>query len=166
QVLELRAREATSGALRALLRLAPETTTRVAGGEDHVVGLADVVVGDLLRAERVGADTLLARIVQTVAEAQRSRAPIQRLADRVSGWFVPAVIAAAAITFAVWGWFGPEPRFAHALVNAEALELLEGVKTVVVDKTGTLTEGKTRLVSVQALDGFDERTILSFAASV
>ena len=137
-----------------------------------------------MRAERVGADTLLAQIVRMVAEAQRSRAPIQRLADQVSAWFVPAVVAVAVLTALAWGLFGPEPRLAYALVNAvavliiacpcalglatpmsimvatgrgaqagvliknaEALETLEKVDTLVVDKTGTLTEGKPRLVS-------------------
>ena len=132
----------------------------------------------VMTAERVGEGTLLARIVKMVSEAQRSRAPIQRLADAVASWFVPAVVAAAAITFVVWGWFGPEPRMAHALVNAvavliiacpcalglatpmsimvatgrgalagilirqaEALEILEKIDTLVIDKTGTLTEG-------------------------
>jgi P-type Cu+ transporter len=157
----------------------------------------------VMRAERVGSETLLAQIVRMVSEAQRSRAPIQRLADRVAGWFVPAVIAVAAITFVVWALLGPEPRLAHALVNAvavliiacpcalglatpmsimvgtgrgaeagvlirnaEALEVLETVTTMVIDKTGTLTEGRPRLVSAQPLDGFDERTLLSLAASV
>ena len=157
----------------------------------------------VMRAERVGNETLLARIVRMVSEAQRSRAPIQRLADRTAGWFVPAVIAVALITFAAWVMYGPEPRLALALVNAvavliiacpcalglatpmsimvatgrgaeagvlirnaEALELLEKVTTIVVDKTGTLTEGKPRLLSVEAVNGFDERTLLYLAASV
>src|SRR5207237_955587 len=139
-------------------------------------------------AERVGADTLLAQIVRMVSEAQRTRAPIQKLADRVAGWFVPAVIAVAVITFVLWAFFGPEPRLAHALVNAvavliiacpcalglatpmsimvgtgrgaqagvlirnaEALETLEKIDTVVVDKTGTLTEGKPKLASIATL---------------
>ena len=139
----------------------------------------------VMRAERVGSETLLARIVQMVSQAQRSRAPIQRLADRVAKWFVPIVVAVAVITFVAWFFFGPQPRFAHALVNAvavliiacpcalglatpmaimvgvgrgaragiliknaEALEILEKVDTLVVDKTGTLTEGKPRLVSM------------------
>ncbi len=143
--------------------------------------------GFVMRAERVGSDTLLARIVQMVSEAQRSRAPIQRLADVVAAWFVPAVLAIAVVTFVVWAWLGPEPRLAHALVNAvavliiacpcalglatpmsilvgtgrgaqagvlirdaEALEVLERVDTLVVDKTGTLTEGKPRVVEVVA----------------
>src|ERR1700674_4882782 len=137
-----------------------------------------------MRAERVGSETVLAQIVRQVSQAQRSRAPIQRLADRVAAWFVPAVIAIAAVTFMVWSFFGPEPRFAHGLVNAvavliiacpcalglatpiavmvgtgrgatagvliknaEALETFEKVDTLVVDKTGTLTEGKPRLPS-------------------
>jgi Cu+-exporting ATPase len=157
----------------------------------------------VMRAERIGADTLLAQIVRMVSEAQRSRAPIQKLADTVSGWFVPIVIAVAVATFIVWGFFGPEPRFAHALVNAvavliiacpcalglatpmsimvgtgrgaeigillrnaEALEVLEKVTTIVVDKTGTLTEGKPQLTTVVPLAGFDEGTILRLTASL
>jgi Cu+-exporting ATPase len=157
----------------------------------------------IMKAEKVGGDTLLAQIVRMVSEAQRSRAPIQRLADTVSGWFVPLVIAAAIITFIVWAGYGPEPRLAHALVNAvavliiacpcalglatpmsimvgtgrgaeagvlirhaEALETLEKVTTIVVDKTGTLTEGRPALVSVEPATGFDEATLLSFIASV
>ena len=157
----------------------------------------------IMRAEHVGSETLLARIVQMVSQAQRSRAPIQRLADRVAAWFVPAVIAAAVITFIVWSIFGPEPRLAHALVNAvavliiacpcalglatpmaimvgtgrgasagvliknaEALEILETVDTLVVDKTGTLTEGKPRVVSVLPADGVNESELLRLAASV
>ena len=157
----------------------------------------------VMTAERVGAETLLAQIVRMVSEAQRSRAPIQRLADTVSGWFVPIVILVAIATFMVWGFFGPEPRFAHALVNAvavliiacpcalglatpmsimvgtgrgaelgvllrnaEALEVLEQVNTIVVDKTGTLTEGKPRLTTVEPAPGFDEATILRLTASL
>ncbi len=258
QVLELRARSQTSGAIKGLLGLAPKTA-RVLGenGAERDVPLDRVQVGDrlrvrpgervpvdgvllegssvvdesmltgepipvekaqgaavtggtvngaggfLMRAERVGAGTTLARIVQMVAEAQRSRAPIQRLADRVSAWFVPTVIAISAITFAVWAVFGPEPRMAHALVNAvavliiacpcalglatpmsimvatgrgatagvlirnaEALELLEKVQTLVVDKTGTLTEGKPRLVTITPAPGFDEATLLRLAAAL
>src|SRR5437763_5641273 len=138
-----------------------------------------------MRAERVGSETLLARIVQMVGQAQRSRAPIQRLADRVAAWFVPAVVAVAALTFVAWFAFGPQPRLAHAIVNAvavliiacpctlglatpmaimvgtgrgahagvliknaQALETLEKVDTLVIDKTGTLTEGKPRVVSI------------------
>jgi Cu+-exporting ATPase len=156
----------------------------------------------VLEATRVGRDTLLAQIVRMVSEAQRSRAPIQRLADTVSGWFVPAVIAASVVTFIVWATVGPEPRLAHALVNAvavliiacpcalglatpmsimvgtgrgaelgvlvrnaEALEVMERVTTLVVDKTGTLTEGKPRLVTVAPF-GTDEQTLLRLAASL
>ncbi|MEO8603876.1 MAG: heavy metal translocating P-type ATPase [bacterium] len=169
---------------------------RVTGGTVNGTG------GLVMRAERVGADTLLARIVQMVGAAQRSRAPIQRLADAVAGWFVPAVLAAALLTFVVWAWVGPEPRLAHALVNAvavlivacpcalglatpmsimvgtgrgaqegvlirnaEALEVLEKVDTLLVDKTGTLTEGKPRLVAVEA-DGIDETTLLGLTAGL
>ncbi|MCR4304746.1 MAG: heavy metal translocating P-type ATPase [Gallionella sp.] len=157
----------------------------------------------LMRAERVGADTLLAQIVHMVSEAQRSRAPIQRLADVTAGYFVPAVVGVALITLAVWGLWGPEPRLAHAIVNAvavliiacpcalglatpmsimvgtgrgalggvliknaEALETMEKVNTLVVDKTGTLTEGKPRLMSVVALAGFDESAVLQLGASL
>ena len=258
QVLELKARSATSGAIRALLGLAPKTARRVqADGSEVDVPLAHVVVGDrlrvrpsekvpvdgtvidgssavdestltgesipvektagarvtggtlngtgtfVMRAERVGQDTLLAQIVAAVGEAQRSRAPIQRLADVVSSWFVPAVVLIAVITAILWGSFGPEPRFAYALVNAvavliiacpcalglatpmsimvgtgrgaqagvlvrnaEALELLEKVDTLVVDKTGTLTEGKPRLASVVPAAGFDEQFVLARAAAL
>ncbi|HEV3120473.1 MAG TPA: copper-translocating P-type ATPase, partial [Isosphaeraceae bacterium] len=157
----------------------------------------------VIRAERVGSATMLAQIVRMVAEAQRSRAPIQRLADRVSAYFVPAVIGVAVLTFLAWASIGPAPRLAHGLVNAvavliiacpcalglatpmsimvatgrgasagvlvknaEALEIMEKVDTLVVDKTGTLTEGKPRVVSVIAQSGFDERTLLSLAASL
>ncbi|MBI3479703.1 MAG: heavy metal translocating P-type ATPase [Nitrosomonadales bacterium] len=157
----------------------------------------------LMRAERVGSDTLLAQIVHMVSEAQRSRAPIQRLADVTAGYFVPAVVAVALMTLAVWGIWGPEPRLAHAIVNAvavliiacpcalglatpmsimvgtgrgatmgvliknaEALEAMEKVNTLVVDKTGTLTEGKPKLMSVLALTGFDESTVLRLGASL
>jgi Cu+-exporting ATPase len=157
----------------------------------------------VMEAQRVGADTLLARIVQLVSEAQRSRAPIQRLADRVSGWFVPAVVLVAIVTFVVWATIGPEPRLASALVNAvavliiacpcalglatpmsimvgtgrgaemgvllrdaEALEVLGRVDTVVVDKTGTLTEGRPSLATVHAAPGFTDADVLRFAASV
>ncbi len=157
----------------------------------------------VMRAEKVGADTMLARIVHMVAEAQRSRAPIQRLADVVSGWFVPAVIAVAVVAFVAWMIFGPPPAFAYALVaavsvviiacpcalglatpmsimvgvgkgatagvlikNAEALERFEKVDTLVVDKTGTLTEGKPRVVAIEAAEGFDEATVLSLGASL
>ncbi len=157
----------------------------------------------VMRAERVGSQTLLAQIVQMVSLAQRSRAPIQRLADRVAAWFVPAVIVAAVLTFAVWGLFGPQPRLAHALVNAvavliiacpcalglatpmaimvgtgrgahagvliknaEALEILEKVDTLVVDKTGTLTEGKPKVLSVVTVKGIDESALLRSVASL
>jgi len=258
QVLELRAREAMSGAIRALLNLAPTTARRVKDdGSDEEVTLDAVHVGDrlrvrpgdkvpvdgtivegrsaidesmvtgesmpvtkdkdahviggtlntsggfVMRADKVGRDTLLAQIVQMVANAQRSRAPIQRLADEVAAWFVPSVIAAAILAFAAWSWFGPEPRFAFALVaavsvliiacpcalglatpmsimvgvgrgaqtgvlikNAEALERMEKVDTVVVDKTGTLTEGKPKVVAIVPAEGFEEAQILRLAASV
>jgi len=258
QLLELRAREQTSGAIRALLDLTPKTALRLRDGQpDETVELADIQIGDLLRvrpgekipvdgeviegrsavdeslvtgeslpvtravgdavvagalnttgsfvmrAQRVGADTLLAQIVQLVASAQRSRAPIQRLADRVSGWFVPAVIAVAVLAFAVWALFGPEPRLAFALVtavsvliiacpcalglatpisimvgvgrgaragilirDAEALERFEKVDTLVIDKTGTLTEGRPALTAVAAVDGADEAEALRLAASL
>ena len=157
----------------------------------------------VMTAERVGSETLLAQIVRMVSDAQRSRAPIQRLADTVSGWFVPIVIVVAIAAFAVWSYYGPEPRMAHALVNAvavliiacpcalglatpmsimvgtgrgaelgillrnaEALEVLEKVNTIVVDKTGTLTEGKPRLKAVEAAEGFDESTVLRLTASL
>src|SRR4029077_10137862 len=157
----------------------------------------------LMRAERVGRDTMLAQIVQLVSQAQRSRAPIQRLADKVAAWFVPAVIAAAALTFVIWGLVGPQPRLAHALVNAvavliiacpwalalatpmsimvgtgrgatsgvlirtaEALETLEKVDTLVVDKTGTLTEGKPRLVTVEAIAPVTADDVVRIASSL
>jgi Cu+-exporting ATPase len=157
----------------------------------------------VMEAQRIGSDTLLAQIVRMVGEAQRSRAPIQRLADTVSAWFVPIVIAVAVVTFIVWATVGPEPRLAHALVNAvavliiacpcalglatpmsimvgtgrgaelgvllrnaEALEVLEQVTTVVVDKTGTLTEGKPKLVTVEPASGVDSRTLLRLTASL
>jgi Cu+-exporting ATPase len=157
----------------------------------------------VMRAEKVGRDTLLARIVQMVAAAQRSRAPIQRLADQVAGWFVPAVIAIAVVAFFAWSIFGPEPRFAYGLVaavsvliiacpcalglatpmsimvgigrgaaagvlikNAEALERMEKVDTLVVDKTGTLTEGKPKLTTILPAPGFDEADVLRLAATV
>ena len=258
QVLELRARAATSGAIRALLDLAPKTARRVKDdGSDEEVSLDAISVGDrlrvrpgdkvpvdgavleghssldesmvtgesmpvtkdkdarviggtinvsgsfVMRADKIGRDTLLAQIVQMVASAQRSRAPIQRLADQVASWFVPAVIAAALLAFAVWAAFGPEPRFAYATVaavsvliiacpcalglatpmsimvgvgrgaqagvlikNAEALERMEKIDTLVIDKTGTLTEGKPKVVAVVSLPGFDEAQVLRLAASV
>jgi P-type Cu+ transporter len=171
---------------------------------DRVVGATVNSTGTfVMRAERVGADTLLSRIVQMVAEAQRSRAPIQKLADQVSGYFVPAVLLIAIITFIVWSLVGPEPRMAYALINAvavliiacpcalglatpmsimvamgkgaqvgvlfknaEAIELLRKVDTLVVDKTGTLTEGKPKLVTVVTAEGLDEHTLLRLAASL
>ena len=258
QVLELRAREKTGGAIRALLNLAPKTARRIRGdGQDEEVPLDQVHVGDrlrvrpgesvpvdgvviegrstvdesmvtgesmpvqkaadakviggtingtgslVIRAEKVGADTMLARIVEMVAQAQRSRAPIQRLADTVSAWFVPAVILVAVAAFVAWMIFGPPPAFAYALVaavsvviiacpcalglatpmsimvgvgkgatagvlikNAEALERLEKIDTLVADKTGTLTEGKPRVVAVVPADGFDEATVLALGASL
>jgi heavy metal translocating P-type ATPase len=258
QVLELRAREQTSGAIRALLDLAPKTARRLnADGGEEEVSLDVIAVGDrlrvrpgekipvdgeliegrsavdesmvtgesmpvtkevgakviagtlnttgsfVMRAEKVGRDTMLSRIVQMVAAAQRSRAPIQRLADQVSGWFVPTVIAVALIAFAAWSIYGPQPRFAFGLVaavtvliiacpcalglatpmsimvgvgrgaqvgvlikNAEALERMERIDTLVVDKTGTLTEGKPKVVAVVAAKGFDENDALRWAASV
>ena len=258
QVLELRAREATSGAIRALLDLAPKTARRVKDdGSDEEVSLDDIHAGDrlrvrpgdkvpvdgvllegrsaidesmitgesmpvtrekdspviggtlnksgsfIMRADKIGRDTLLSQIVQMVASAQRSRAPIQRLADQVSAWFVPAVIAVAIAAFAAWAVFGPEPRFAYGLVaavsvliiacpcalglatpmsimvgvgrgaqagvlikNAEALERMEKIDTLVIDKTGTLTEGKPKVVSVRPASGLDEAQVLKLAASV
>jgi Cu+-exporting ATPase len=171
---------------------------------DRVIGATiNGTGGFVMRAERVGSDTLLAQIVRMVSEAQRSRAPIQRLADVVASYFVPAVLLSAVITFAVWAIAGPQPRMAYALVNAvavliiacpcalglatpmsimvgtgrgategvliknaEALEILEKIDTLVVDKTGTLTEGKPRLASVTALDGFTEADVLRLAASL
>jgi Cu+-exporting ATPase len=258
QTLELRARAATSGAIRALLDLAPKTARRLrADGSDEEVSLDAINVGDSLRvrpgdkvpvdgtvlegrssldesmvtgesmpvtkekdarviggtlntsgsfvmhADRIGRDTLLSQIVQLVAKAQRSRAPIQRLADQAAGWFVPAVIAVALIAFGAWAIFGPEPRFAFGLVaavsvliiacpcalglatpmsimvgvgrgaqagvlikNAEALERMEKIDTLVIDKTGTLTEGKPKVVAVLPAPGFDEAQVLRLAASV
>jgi len=258
QVLELRARSQTSGAMRALLGLAPKTAKRLddKGGEADVP-LDQVIVGDrlrvrpgekipvdgtvleghssvdesmisgepipvekvreakitagtvngtggfVMRAERVGADTLLAQIVKMVSEAQRSRAPIQRLADRVASYFVPAVILSATITFIVWYFAGPQPRFSHALVNAvavlivacpcalglatpmaimvgtgrgaragvlirnaEALETFGKVDTLIIDKTGTLTEGKPTLSAVIPQPGINENDLLQLAASL
>jgi Cu+-exporting ATPase len=171
---------------------------------DHVIGSTVNQTGTfVMRAERVGAETLLSQIVQMVAEAQRSRAPIQKLADVVAAYFVPAVIAIAFITFTAWSIWGPEPRMAYALVNAvavliiacpcalglatpmsvmvatgkaaqngvlfrnaEAIEIMRKVDTLVVDKTGTLTIGKPRVVSIVTAAGIDEKTVLSFAASL
>ncbi|MGD0289348.1 MAG: heavy metal translocating P-type ATPase [Candidatus Binataceae bacterium] len=258
QVLELRARERTAGAIKALLRLAPPTARIVrADGAEEDLALDRVHPGDLLRvrpgekipvdgvivegastvdesmitgeplpsakragervigatvngtgsfvmrAERVGADTVLAQIVRMVAQAQRSRAPIQRLVDVVSGYFVPMVIGAAAITFAAWFFAGPSPALPRAILaavavliiacpcalglatpmavmvgtgrgasagvlihDAEALELMERVDTIVIDKTGTLTEGKPKLVTVETAPGFDQSDVLRLAASV
>ena len=157
----------------------------------------------IVKAERVGAETLLAQIVRMVSDAQRSRAPIQKLADQVAAYFVPAVVGSAIVTFFVWSWWGPQPRLAHALVNAvavliiacpcalglatpmsimvamgkgatmgvlfknaEAIELLHQADTLVVDKTGTLTEGKPKLVAVEPAPGFDEQRLLYLAASL
>jgi Cu+-exporting ATPase len=258
QVLELRARERTGDAIRALLDLAPKSARRIRpDGTDEDVGLDAVAVGDrlrvrpgekvpvdgellegrgvvdesmvtgesmpvtksaddrliggtinqsgsfVMRADRVGSETLLARIVQLVAQAQRSRAPIQRLADQVSGWFVPLVIVVAIMAFAAWAIWGPEPRFAFGLLaavsvliiacpcalglatpmsimvgigrgaragilikNAEALERFEKVDTLVVDKTGTLTEGKPKVVTVKTVPGWSDDELLRVAASL
>ncbi|PTQ13294.1 copper-translocating P-type ATPase [Sphingomonas oleivorans] len=258
QILELRARERTSGAIRALLNLAPKTARRIGdNGSEEEVALDLVAVGDrlrvrpgekvpvdglvedgrssldeamvtgesmpvsksagdaviggtlnqsgtlVIRAAKVGRDTMLARIVQMVAEAQRSRAPIQRLADQVAGWFVPAVLLVAVIAFGAWGIWGPEPRLAYGLIaavavliiacpcalglatpmsimvgvgrgaglgvlikNAEALERLEKVDTLIVDKTGTLTEGKPSVTRIVAAPGYDQIELLRLAAGV
>lgn len=258
QILELRAREQTSGAIRALLDLTPKTARRIrADGVDEDVSLDQIAVGDrlrvrpgekipvdgellegrvavdesmvtgesmpvtkdvgdrvvagalnktgsfIMRADKVGADTLLAQIVQMVAQAQRSRAPIQRLADTVSGWFVPTVIAIALLAAVVWGLVGPEPRLSYALVaavsvliiacpcalglatpisimvgvgrgahagvlikNAEALERFEKVDTLVLDKTGTLTEGRPSVTAILPALGFVEADILRLSASL
>ena len=258
QVLELRAREQTVGAIRALLDLAPKKARRIReDGSDEDVGLDIVTVGDhlrvrpgekvpvdgeliegrssvdesmitgesmpvtkeagakliggtlnqsggfVMRAGKVGRDTMLSQIVRMVAEAQRSRAPIQRLADQVSGWFVPAVILIAIVAFVAWGVWGPEPRFAHGLVaavavliiacpcalglatpmsimvgvgrgasmgvlikNAEALERFEKIDTLVVDKTGTLTEGRPKVTALKAVGGIDQAELLRIAATL
>jgi len=258
QVLELKARSATSTAIKGLLGLAPKTARRInEDGNERDVPLDKVQVGDrlrvrpgekvptdgvviegtssidesmvtgepipvakltgdrligatingtgsfVMRAERVGNETLLAQIVKMVAEAQRSRAPIQRLADVVSAYFVPLVIVISIVTFIVWALFGPEPRMAYAIINAvavliiacpcalglatpmsimvatgkgaqsgvlfknaEAIEVLRQIDTLVVDKTGTLTEGKPKLISVIPFDGLDERELLRVAASL
>ena len=194
--------EGTSAVDESMLTGEPIPVEKAAG--DRVTGgTVNGTGGFLMRAERVGSETLLAQIVRMVTEAQRSRAPIQRLADVVASWFVPAVVAAAVVTFAVWAVAGPEPRLAHAIVNAvavliiacpcalglatpmavmvgtgrgaaagvlirnaEALEVLEKVDTVVVDKTGTLTEGKPRLATVSVAAGQDEAEVLRLAASL
>jgi Cu+-exporting ATPase len=258
QVLELRAREHTSGAIEALLNLAPKMAHRFApDGGERDIDIDAVAVGDrlrvrpgekvpvdgillegrssldesmvtgesmpvtkeqgakliagtlnqtgsfVMRAEKVGRETLLSQIVDMVSKAQRSRAPIQRLADQVSGWFVPLVIVIALLAFVAWAIFGPEPRFAYGFVaavavlivacpcalglatpiaimvgvgrgasagilikDAAALERLEKIDTLVVDKTGTLTEGKPKLVSLVATNGFDEATVLRLGASL
>ncbi len=180
----------------------PIPVAKTAG--DKLVGATVNGTGTLLmRAERVGSETLLAQIVQMVSDAQRSRAPIQKLADVVAGYFVPAVVGVAVSTFIVWALIGPEPAMAHALINAvavliiacpcalglatpmsimvatgkgatlgvlfknaEAIEVLRSVDTLIVDKTGTLTEGKPRLVDIEAVDGFDQATLLGLAASL
>jgi Cu+-exporting ATPase len=258
QVLELRARERTSGAIKALLDLAPKTALRLRDdGSDEEVTLDLIRVGDrlrvrpgekvpvdgeliqgrvsideslvtgesmpvtkepggkviagslnktgsfVMRADKVGAETLLSRIVQMVAEAQRSRAPIQRMADQVSAWFVPAVILVGLVAAVAWAVAGPEPRFAYALVaavsvliiacpcalglatpmsimvgvgrgaqagvlikNAEALERFEKIDTLIVDKTGTLTEGRPAVTAVMPTPGIDEAELLRLAASL
>jgi Cu+-exporting ATPase len=194
--------EGQSAVDESMLTGEPIPVTKRAG--DRVTGATVNGTGALLiRAERVGAETLLAQIVRMVAEAQRSRAPIQGLADTVAGVFVPAVIAIAALTFAAWSLFGPEPRMAYALINAvavliiacpcalglatpmsimvatgkaalsgvlfrnaEAIEVLRDVDTIVVDKTGTLTEGKPKLVAVRAAEGYGEEELLRLAGSL
>jgi heavy metal translocating P-type ATPase len=258
QVLELRAREKTSGAIKALLNLAPKTAVRVgADGSDETVQIDTIQVGErlrvrpgekvpvdgelvegkgtvdesmvtgepmpvqkapgskvtagtinqtggfVMRAEKVGADTLLSQIVHMVAAAQRSRAPIQRMADRVAAWFVPLVLVVAALTFVAWLLWGPSPAFSYALINAvavliiacpcalglatpmsimvgvgrgaqhgvlirdaEALERMEKVDTVVVDKTGTLTEGRPKVVHIEPAPGFSAVDVLQQLASV
>jgi heavy metal translocating P-type ATPase len=258
QVLELKAREQTSGAIRALLDLSPKTARRIKpDGTDEDVSLDQVLVGDslrvrpgervavdgailegrsaideslvtgesmpvtktvgdkviggtmnqsggfVMRADKIGRDTVLAQIVQMVAQAQRSRAPIQRLADQVSAWFVPAVIVAALMAFVVWSIWGPEPRFTYGFIaavsvliiacpcalglatpmsimvgvgrgaqsgvlikSAEALERFERVDTLVVDKTGTLTEGKPSVVAIRVAQGTDEAELLRLTASL
>ena len=194
--------EGTSALDESMVTGEPIPTTKQAG--DKLIGATVNGTGSLLmRAERVGTDTLLAQIVRMVSEAQRSRAPIQKLVDIVAGYFVPTVVIAAVITLIVWGFWGPEPRLAHAVINAvavliiacpcalglatpmsimvgtgrgatmgvliknaEALEVLVKVDTLVVDKTGTLTEGKPKLVNVEAAAGFDEATVLRLSASL
>jgi len=194
--------EGTSSIDESMVTGEPIPVEKTAGGK-VTGGTVNGTGGFVMKAERVGSDTLLAQIVRMVGEAQRSRAPIQRLADLVSAWFVPLVVLVAIITFIVWAIFGPEPRFVYAIVNAvavliiacpcalglatpmsimvgtgrgamvgvliknaEALETLEKVNTLVVDKTGTLTEGKPRLVSIMAQPEFGETELLNFAASL
>ena len=180
----------------------PMPVTKHSG--DSLIGATINGTGSLfMRAEKVGADTLLSRIVQMVSSAQRSRAPIQRLADVVAGYFVPAVVGVAVTAFVIWGLWGPEPRLAHAIINAvavliiacpcalglatpmsimvgtgrgatlgvliknaESLEIMEKVDTLVIDKTGTLTEGKPTLVSIQTINNFSETEVLQLAASL
>jgi Cu+-exporting ATPase len=258
QVLELRAREQTGGAIRALLNLAPKTTRRLRdGADDEEIPVDQVAVGDrlrirpgdgvpvdglviegrsavdesmvtgeslpsakevgsgltggtvngtgslVMRAERIGSDTMLARIVAMVAEAQRSRAPIQRLADTVAGWFVPVVLLVAVLAFAAWAVWGPAPSLSYALIaavsvviiacpcalglatpmsigvgigkgagagvlikSAEALERMETVDTLVVDKTGTLTEGKPKVTKVVTVPGMSESDLLGMAGAL
>src|SRR5205807_2734602 len=174
-----------------------------ANGDRVIGGTVNETGSIVIEAERVGSETVLSQIVEMVAQAQRSRAPIQGLADKVASWFVPAVIAIAVITFAIWALVGPEPRFAYAIVNAvavliiacpcalglatpmsvmvgvgrgaqagvlikkaEAIELMEKVRTLVVDKTGTLTEGHPRLTTIVPVDSIPEQELLSAAASV
>jgi Cu+-exporting ATPase len=194
--------EGTSSVDEAMITGESMPVTKTAGS--RVIGATVNQSGSfVMRAERVGSETLLAQIVQLVSKAQRSRAPVQRLADRVSGWFVPAVVAVAIVTFIVWGQFGPQPRLAHALVNAvavliiacpcalglatpiavmvgtgrgahagvliknaEALEILEKVDMLVIDKTGTLTEGKPRVMGVFAEKGIKESELLRLSASL
>ena len=194
--------EGTSAVDESMVTGEPIPVGKTAG--EKLIGATVNGTGSLLmQAEKVGSDTLLAQIVRMVSEAQRSRAPIQKLADIVAGYFVPAVVLVAVLTLIVWGLFGPEPRLAHAIINAvavliiacpcalglatpmsimvgtgkgatmgvliknaEALEIMEKVDTLVVDKTGTLTEGRPQLVSVQASSGFDEGEMLRLAASL
>ncbi len=257
QILELRARERTGGAVRALLNLAPKTARRVNGSGDEEIPLEDIALGDLLRvrpgetvpvdgelvegesninesmisgeplpvsrvpgdvviggtlnlngtfvmrATRIGAETMLARIVQMVSDAQRSRAPIQRIADRVAGWFVPLVVLASVAAFIAWAMFGPPPALAYAVVaavsvliiacpcalglatpmsimvgtgrgaelgillrDAAALEQLESVDTLIIDKTGTLTKGEPELTATEPAKGVSEDQLLGWTASI
>jgi Cu+-exporting ATPase len=194
--------EGTSAVDESMVTGEPIPVEKVAG--DRVIGATVNGTGSLvMQAERVGSETLLSQIVQMVAEAQRSRAPIQKLADVVSGYFVPAVILIAIVTFFVWAMIGPEPRLAYAIINAvsvliiacpcalglatpmsimvatgkgahagvlfrnaEAIEVLREIDTLVVDKTGTLTEGRPKLITVEPATGFDEKTVLQLAASI